>query len=32
MISSYRGQFRTTIARSGIDGLIRELQAKARGA
>ncbi len=32
MISSYRGQFRTTIARSGIDGLIRELEAKAAGA
>jgi phospholipid transport system substrate-binding protein len=31
MISSYRGQFRGTIARSGIDGLIRELQNKARG-
>jgi phospholipid transport system substrate-binding protein len=32
MISSYRGQFRTTIARSGIDGLISELKSKARGA
>jgi phospholipid transport system substrate-binding protein len=32
MISSYRGQFRATIARSGIDGLIRELEAKAAGA
>ncbi len=31
MISSYRGQFRTTIARSGIDGLIQELQSKTRG-
>jgi len=31
MISSYRGQFRSTIARSGIDGLIRELQNKTRG-
>jgi phospholipid transport system substrate-binding protein len=32
MISNYRGQFRATIARSGIDGLIRELQSKAAGA
>lgn len=32
MISSYRGQFRTTISRSGIEGLIRELEAKAAGA
>jgi phospholipid transport system substrate-binding protein len=32
MISNYRGQFRTTIARSGIDGLIRELESKAAGA
>jgi phospholipid transport system substrate-binding protein len=32
MISSYRGQFRSSIARAGIDGLIRELQAKASGA
>ncbi len=32
MISNYRGQFRVTIARSGIDGLIRELERKARGA
>jgi phospholipid transport system substrate-binding protein len=32
MISSYRGQFRATIVRSGIDGLIRELEAKAAGA
>jgi phospholipid transport system substrate-binding protein len=31
MISSYRGQFRSTIARSGIDGLIRELRSKAAG-
>jgi phospholipid transport system substrate-binding protein len=31
MISSYRGQFRSTIARSGIDGLISELQSKAAG-
>ncbi|WP_462320190.1 MlaC/ttg2D family ABC transporter substrate-binding protein [Halochromatium sp.] len=33
MISNYRGQFRTTIATSGIDGLIEQLRAKtARGA
>jgi phospholipid transport system substrate-binding protein len=33
LISNYRSQFRTTIARAGIDGLIDELQAKnARGA
>ena len=33
LISNYRSQFRATIARSGIDGLIDELQAKnARGA
>lgn len=28
LISNYRGQFRATIGRSGIDGLIRELEAK----
>lgn len=28
LISSYRGQFRTTIGRSGIDGLIAELKSK----
>jgi phospholipid transport system substrate-binding protein len=33
LISNYRNQFRTTIATSGIDGLIEELRAKtARGA
>ena len=33
MISNYRSQFRTTIATSGIDGLIEQLRAKtARGA
>jgi phospholipid transport system substrate-binding protein len=33
LISNYRSQFRATIARSGIDGLIDELEAKnARGA
>jgi phospholipid transport system substrate-binding protein len=32
MISSYRGQFRNIIGRSGIDGLIQELEAKAAGA
>lgn len=32
MISSYRGQFRNSIGRSGIDGLIQELEAKAAGA
>lgn len=33
LISNYRSQFRATIARAGIDGLIDELQAKnARGA
>lgn len=32
MISSYRGQFRNVIGRSGIDGLIQELEAKAAGA
>ena len=33
MISNYRSQFRSTIARSGIDGLIEQLRAKtARGA
>ena len=33
LISNYRGQFRATIARSGIDGLIDELETKnARGA
>jgi len=32
IISNYRGQFRATIARSGIDGLIRELESKAAGA
>jgi phospholipid transport system substrate-binding protein len=31
MISNYRGQFRASIARSGIDGLIRELESKATG-
>ena len=28
LISNFRGQFRTTIGRSGIDGLIKELNAK----
>jgi phospholipid transport system substrate-binding protein len=28
LISNYRGQFRTTIGRGGIDGLIRELKSK----
>ena len=28
LISNYRGQFRTAIGRSGIDGLIGELKAK----
>jgi phospholipid transport system substrate-binding protein len=33
MISNYRSQFRSTIARAGIDGLIEQLRAKtARGA
>jgi len=33
MVSNYRGQFRTTIATSGINGLIEQLRAKtARGA
>lgn len=32
MISSYRGQFRAIIGRSGVDGLIQELEAKAAGA
>jgi phospholipid transport system substrate-binding protein len=32
MISSYRGQFRATITRSGVDGLIEELERKAAGA
>lgn len=33
LISNYRGQFRSTIGRAGIDGLIAELKAKnARGA
>ena len=31
LISSYRGQFRTTISRNGIDGLIAELKAKNSG-
>ncbi|MCF7985179.1 MAG: ABC transporter substrate-binding protein [Thiohalocapsa sp.] len=28
LISNYRGQFRTSIGRNGIDGLIRELESK----
>jgi phospholipid transport system substrate-binding protein len=28
LISNYRGQFRTAIGRSGVDGLIDELKAK----
>ncbi|KAA6186046.1 ABC transporter substrate-binding protein [Thiohalocapsa marina] len=28
LISNYRGQFRSTIGRAGIDGLIRELESK----
>lgn len=31
LITNYRSQFRTTIGRSGIDGLIRELDAKNTG-
>ncbi|TVQ89847.1 MAG: ABC transporter substrate-binding protein [Chromatiaceae bacterium] len=30
LIANYRGQFRTTIGRSGIDGLIRELETRNR--